>query len=40
MDSMTREEKIKILDDFCDKWTLCSDGCPIWNNGHPGYSCN
>lgn len=25
---MTREEKIKILDDFCDEWVLCSD--PFW----------
>lgn len=26
---MTRDEKIKMLDDFCDKWAACSDGCPM-----------
>lgn len=28
---MTREEKIKTLDNFCDRWILCSDGCPMKN---------
>ena len=28
---MTREEKIRTLDNFCDKWELCSDGCPLKN---------
>lgn len=27
---MTREEKIETLENFCDEWVLCSDGCPIW----------
>lgn len=37
---MTRDEKIKMLNDFCDKWAVCSDGCPI-NNLCKGtsYSC-
>ena len=29
---MTREEKIEVLKKFCDKWTFCEDGCPIWKN--------
>lgn len=28
---MTREEKISTLDNFCDKWESCSDGCPLKN---------
>lgn len=28
---MTRDEKIKMLDDFCNKWATCSDGCPMKN---------
>lgn len=36
---MDRAEKIKILEDFCDEWELCSDGCPIWDNGHSLCSC-
>lgn len=37
---MTRQEKIKILDDFCDEWDTCSDGCPINDIGRTQYSCN
>ena len=29
---MTKEEKIKTLESFCNKWKLCSGGCPIWKN--------
>ena len=36
---MDRAEKIKVLEDFCDEWKLCSDGCPIWDNGHTLCSC-
>ena len=28
---MTREEKIVTIENFCDKWGLCSDGCPMKN---------
>ena len=28
---MTREEKIATIDNFCDKWEFCSDGCPLKN---------
>ena len=28
---MTREEKIETLENFCDRWKLCSDGCPMNN---------
>ena len=28
---MTREEKIKTLENFCDRWKLCSDGCAMNN---------
>ncbi len=36
---MDRAEKIKILEDFCDEWKLCSDGCPIWDDGNSLCSC-
>ena len=36
---MDRAEKIKILEDFCDEWKFCSDGCPIWDDGHSPCSC-
>ena len=37
---MTREEKIVTIENFCDKWELCSDGCPMKNlcNG-TSYNC-
>ena len=37
---MTREEKIETLENFCNRWILCSDGCPM-NNLCQGtsYSC-
>ena len=38
--SMDRCEKIKILNDFCDEWGTCSDGCPINNIGRIPHSCN
>lgn len=28
---MKREEKIETLENFCDRWILCSDGCPLKN---------
>lgn len=27
---MTRDEKIETLDNFCDEWVRCTDGCPFW----------
>lgn len=26
---MTRDEKIETLDNFCNEWAMCSDGCPM-----------
>lgn len=28
---MKREEKIETLKNFCNRWILCSDGCPMKN---------
>lgn len=37
---MDRAEKIKILENLCDEYKLCSGGCPFWHNGDFNISCN
>ena len=36
---MTRDEKIETLENFCDEWVLCSDGCPFWKERAEDYDC-
>lgn len=36
---MTRQEKIKALENFCGEWVLCSDGCPFWKENAKDYDC-
>ena len=37
---MTRREKIKALENFCDEWVLCSDGCTFWKENAEDYDCS
>lgn len=35
---MTTRKKIETLENFCDEWVLCSDGCPFWKER--AWDCN